>query len=87
MVKCMDDTKKILFKLQNIFKFIFDDDEIELNMNTDSEDIEEWDSLNQIKIILACEKEFSVSLNPRIINSFSNIGEMVEHLKSKNVKL
>ena len=62
-------------------------DEIELNMNTDSEDIEEWDSLNQIKIILACEKEFSVSLNPRIINSFSNIGEMVEHLKSKNVKL
>ena len=51
MVKCMDDTKKILFKLQNIFKFIFDDDEIELNMNTDSEDIEEWDSLNQIKII------------------------------------
>ena len=83
----MDDTKKILFKLQNIFKFIFDDDEIELNMNTDSEYIEEWDSLNQIKIILACEKEFSVSLNPRIINSFSNIGEMVEHLKSKNVKL
>ena len=56
-------------------------------MNTDSEDIEEWDSLNQIKIILACEKEFSVSLNPSIINSFSNIGEMVEHLKSKNVKL
>ena len=83
----MSQKKQILIKLQNIFRIIFDDDSIKLNSNTTAEDIEEWDSLNQIRIILACEKEFSVKLNPREINDFINIGEMVEHLFSKNVKV
>ena len=82
----MSQKKQILIKLQNIFRVIFDDDSIKLNSNTTAEDIEEWDSLNQIRIILACEKEFTVKLNPREINDFVNIGEMVEHLFSKNVK-
>ena len=83
----MSQKKQILIKLQNIFRVIFDDDSIKLNSNTTAEDIEEWDSLNQIRIILACEKEFSVKLNPREINDFVNIGEMVEHLFSKSVKV
>ena len=83
----MSQKKQILIKLQNIFRVIFDDDSIKLNSNTTAYDIEEWDSLNQIRIILACEKEFSVKLNPREINDFVNIGEMVEHLFSKNVKV
>ena len=83
----MSQNKQILIKLQSIFRVIFDDDSIKLNSNTTAEDIEEWDSLNQIRIILACEKEFSVNLNPREINEFVNIGEMVEHLFSKNVKV
>ena len=83
----MSQKKQILIKLQNIFRVIFDDDSIKLHSNTTAEDIEEWDSLNQIRIILACEKEFSVKLNPREINDFVNIGEMVEHLFSKNVKV
>ena len=83
----MSQKKQILIKLQNIFRIIFDDDSIKLNSNTTAEDIEEWDSLNQIRIILACEKEFTVKLNPRQVNDFSNIGDMVEHLFSKNVKV
>ena len=83
----MSQNKQILIKLQSIFRVIFDDDSIKLYSNTTAEDIEEWDSLNQIRIILACEKEFSVKLNPREINEFVNKGEMVEHLFSKNVKV
>ena len=83
----MSQKKQILIKLQSVFRVIFDDDSIKLESNTTAEDIEEWDSLNQIRIILACEKEFSVKLNPREINDFVNIGEMVEHLLSKNVKV
>ena len=47
----MSQKKQILVKLQNIFRVIFDDDSIMLNSNTTAEDIEEWDSLNQIRII------------------------------------
>ena len=83
----MDNKKIILKKLEHIFQVIFDDDQIKLSYETTASDIEEWDSLNQIKIILACEKEFSVKLNPREINSFSNLKEMVEHLNSINTKV
>ncbi len=83
----MDSKKIILKKLEHIFQVIFDDDQIKLSYETTASDIEEWDSLNQIKIILACEKEFSVKLNPREINSFSNLKEMVEHLNSINTKV
>ena len=83
----MDNKKIILKKLENIFHLVFDDEQIKLSYETTASDIEEWDSLNQIKIILACEKEFLVKLNPREINNFSNIKEMVEHLNDLNAKI
>ena len=78
----MANEEKILKKLEKVFQIIFDDYSLRLSKNMTAEDIEEWDSLNQIKIILACEKEFSVKLNVREINNFANIGEMVTHLSN-----
>ena len=83
----MNNKKIILKKLESLFRLIFDDEQIKLTYETTASDIEEWDSLNQIKIILACEKEFLVKLNPREINNFSNIKEMVEHLNTLNAKI
>ena len=71
---------RILSTLNGIFQEIFDDDEIILNRETTALDIEEWDSLNQIKIILACEKAFNVHLKPREISALESIGDMVDHL-------
>ena len=70
----------IIHTLTGIFQEIFDDDEIRLTRETTASDIEEWDSLNQIKIILACEKTFNVHLKPREISALEDIGDMVDHL-------
>ena len=70
----------ILHTLTTIFQEIFDDDDISLKRETTALDIEEWDSLNQIKIILACEKAFNIHLKPREISALENIGDMVDHL-------
>ena len=82
----MEKNKEILSSLTDIFQIVFDDKSLKLDKNTTAEDIEEWDSLNQIKIILACEKKFSVKLNPRKVNSFEDIGEMIDHLISIGAK-
>ena len=55
-------------------------DDIVLTLESTADDIEEWDSLNQIKIILECEKFFQVKLKARDIRSLNNVGEMVDHL-------
>ena len=71
---------RILKQLTIIFREIFDDDDIVLTLESTADDIEEWDSLNQIKIILECEKFFQVKLKARDIRSLNNVGEMVDHL-------
>ena len=71
---------RILKQLTIIFHEIFDDDDIVLTLESTADDIEEWDSLNQIKIILECEKFFQVKLKARDIRSLNNVGEMVDHL-------
>ena len=76
---------KILERLTNVFQDVFDDDSIVLTEISTADDIEEWDSLNQIKIILACEKEFDIKLNARDINTLENVGAMLDHLRKLGV--
>lgn len=71
---------EILQRLTNVFQDIFDDEDIELARETTAEDIEEWDSLNQIKLILACEKAFNLKLKARDVNALDNVGAMVDML-------
>ena len=47
--------EQILEKLTQIFQDVFDDEDIALTPNSTAHDIDEWDSLNQIKIILASQ--------------------------------
>jgi acyl carrier protein len=72
--------EEIQAKLTNVFRTVFDDDAIVLTPATTADDIEEWDSLNQIKIILACEQVFRVKLNARKINTLENVGQMIDYL-------
>ena len=74
------ESKEILKVLNDVFKDVFDDDMLILTRDTTSKDIEEWDSLNQIKLIIECERAFDIRLKARDINILENIGEMVDHL-------
>jgi acyl carrier protein len=72
---------QIMERLTQIFRSVFDDDAIKLMASTNANDIEEWDSLNQIKIILACEHAFKVKLNARKVNTLENVGQMIDYLE------
>jgi acyl carrier protein len=67
-------------KLQDVFRSVFDDESLELKPQMTSSDINGWDSLNQIKIIIACENAFGIRLKPRELNALENVDEMVDHL-------
>lgn len=71
---------QILDTLTDVFRDVFDDNALVLTRETTANDIEEWDSLNQIKLILGCEKAFNLRLKPREINALQNIGTMVDHI-------
>ena len=71
---------QVLVTLTQVFREVFDEEGLVLTLETTANDIEEWDSLNQIKLIIGCEKAFDIRLKPREINGLQNIGEMVDHL-------
>ena len=74
---------EIYSKLTDIFRDIFDDDSIELNDATTANDIEDWDSLEQINIIGSCEMEFGIKFNMKEVVDLHNVGEMVDIISTK----
>ena len=76
------DKEEILKKVQDIFKDVLEDEDIELSYKTTSNDIEGWDSLNHIVLIVEIEKEFNFKFKLEEIRSFKNIGEMCDIILS-----
>jgi acyl carrier protein len=72
--------EQVLATLTQVFREVFDEEGLVLTLETTANDMEEWDSLNQIKLIIGCEKAFDIRLKPREINGLQNVGEMVDHL-------
>ncbi len=75
--------KEILHQMEEIFKDVLDLDEIELTEDTTADDIDEWDSLSHIQLIVAIEKGFSIKLTAREVKELADVGEMVSCIQSK----
>lgn len=73
----------ILDQVQEIFIDVLDDDEIAINSETTANDVEEWDSLNHIQLVVAIEKHFQIKFSASEIQSYSNVGQMCEGIKEK----
>ena len=63
-------------RLNEVFRDVFDDKKINVNENTTSEDIEDWDSLEHINLIEAVEQEFSMRFKMKEVSGMKNVGEM-----------
>ena len=74
---------EILSKLSEIFREELDNEEITLTEDTTANDVEEWDSLSHIQLIVAVEKAFGIRFTSSEIQSWNNIGEMVNSIASK----
>lgn len=77
------DRIEILKKLNKIFIETMDLDGCELTEATSSNDIEEWDSLSHIQLIVAIEKSFNIKLTSLEILKWTNVGEMVNSIEEK----
>ena len=74
---------EIIEKVQEIFRDVLDNEEIELARETSAEDIEEWDSLSHIQLIVAIEKAFGIKFTSKEITSWANVGEMIDCILTK----
>ena len=78
------DKEAIYEKLNTIFQDVFDDPDITVQAETSAEDIEDWDSLAQISLIVAVEEEFGIKFSVEEATSMKNVGEMVQFILEKS---
>lgn len=77
--------EKVLSELENIFRDILDEDSLNLTRDTTANDVDGWDSLTHIQLIVAIEKHFKVKFSSKEILSWKNVGELLDSLKERVV--
>lgn len=75
--------EEILLQVQEIFRDVLDNEEIVLNNITTADDIEEWNSLSHIQLIVVMEKHFNIRFTSEEILSWKNIGELIDCIINK----
>ena len=71
-------------KLNGIFRDIFEDDSIRIREEMTAHDVEGWDSLNHINLIVAVERAFRISFTTKEVGSMKNVGEFIGLIRRKS---
>ena len=75
--------EEVMKTLNEIFCDVFDDDSIVLTDETNSSDIDDWDSLEQINLIVNIENEFGMVFDMAEVSDLANVGEMADLIMRK----
>jgi acyl carrier protein len=77
------ENNELIDRITSIFREVFDDDSLILNENMNASDIDEWDSLTHIRLIVSHEIEFGVKFSIIEVGDLENVGEFINLLESK----
>jgi len=73
----------VLKKLNKTFCEVFDNDDIVLTDNITAADIEEWDSLANVRLLVQIEMDFNINFSSTEIADLQNVGELVDLVISR----
>jgi len=75
-----------LENLEPVFQQVFDDQSISLQRETTADDIEEWDSLTHMNLVIALELKFSIKFALGELKKLKNVGDMLDLINKKATK-
>jgi acyl carrier protein len=73
----------LLTKLDEIFQDVLEDDDLKLSPETTAKDLDDWDSLNHVRLMLTVEKTFGVKFSAGEIGRLKNIGGLIKLVQEK----
>jgi len=76
----MSDT---LSKLNEVFRAVFDDDQLAATRQTTARDVENWDSLMHVNLVINVEKAFGIRFTSAEVAGLKNVGELVDLIEAK----
>jgi acyl carrier protein len=74
----------IYTRLTEIFEDVFDEDSIAVNPEMTAKDIDGWDSITNIRLMLTIEKAFKIKFTIPEIGKLENVGDLVRLIKARS---
>lgn len=77
------DRAKIFQEVQTVFNLVLEEDNVKIKESYNNEDVEGWDSLTHIMLIVEIEKKFKLNFLSSEISEWKDIGEMIDCIEEK----
>jgi acyl carrier protein len=77
------DEAQIYDRLATIFQDVFDEDSIVVTPGLSAKDVDEWDSLTHIRLILTVERAFKIKFSTSEIGRLETVGDLVALIKAR----
>ncbi|MBT3237661.1 MAG: acyl carrier protein [Rhodospirillaceae bacterium] len=77
------DSAAIYEKLTPVFRDVLDDDALELTPALTAKDVDEWDSLTHVRLILSVEKALGIHFATAELAQFENVGQLADMIADK----
>ena len=77
------DNSEILTKLQPVFQEVFDEDDLIVTPQMSADDIDEWDSLSNVRLMISIEVEFGIKVKATEVANLSHVGLLVDLISKK----
>jgi acyl carrier protein len=74
----------IMDSLTEVFRSVFEDNSIVLKPEMTANDVEGWDSLSHVVLILAIENRFKIKFNQKELLTLRNVGDLLHSIESKH---
>jgi len=79
----MIERTEVMRRLTEVFQETFGDPGLQIRDSMTAADVDDWDSLQHIVLVLAVEREFRIRLNPAEVGKLENVGRMIDLLQAK----
>ena len=73
----------IIEPLTKIFREVFDDEDITLSREMTADDVDGWDSLSHVNLIVTIETRFYIKFTQKELLTFKNVGDLLDSIQSK----
>ena len=72
-----------LARVKTIFCDVFNDEELTVSRQTTAKDVEDWDSIMHVSLVVTIEKAFGIRFSSSEVAGLQNVGELVDLIDSK----